>query len=342
MFTDEAEIDVASGSGGRGAVSFRREKYVPRGGPDGGDGGKGGDVYAVAKANLSTLSNAKMKRRFYAQDGRPGKGRNQHGAAGNDVAIELPPGTVLRDHASGEILADLTQVGQRVQILKGGRGGKGNAHFKSSRMRTPRFSQDGETGIELRVKLELQSIADVGLVGKPNAGKSTLLATLTSARPKIGDYPFTTLQPNLGVLRRGHEDLVVADIPGLVAGASQGAGLGHRFLRHVQRTSLLALVVPVDSADIVAELQSLQDELRQYSAGLVDRPQVVVLTKLDLALAPQPDYHDLVAAGLGLPHSAVVAVSAASHAGLDQLATMFFAEALAARQIAAEKQEHDR
>ena len=324
MFTDEAEIEIASGSGGRGAVSFRREKYVPRGGPDGGDGGKGGDVYAVAKANLSTLAGAKMKRRFFAQNGRPGKGRNRHGAAGTDVAIELPPGTVLRDGATGEVLADLARVGQRVQILAGGRGGKGNAHFTSSRMRTPRFSQAGEAGTELRVHLELRSIADIGLVGKPNAGKSTLLAALTAARPKIGAYPFTTLQPNLGVLRRGDADLVVADIPGLIEGASRGAGLGHRFLRHVQRTALLALVVPLDSHDIAAELRSLRAELAHYSPELADRRHVVVLTKLDLAAAPPQDSLDLPA------HTAVVAVSAAAHTGLDRLVATLFAQATVA------------
>ena len=324
MFTDEAEIEIASGSGGRGAVSFRREKYVPRGGPDGGDGGKGGDVYAVAKANLSTLAGAKMKRRFFAQDGRPGKGRNRHGAAGADVAIELPPGTVLRDGATGEVLADLARVGRRVQILAGGRGGKGNAHFTSSRMRTPRFSQAGEAGIELRIHLELRSIADIGLVGKPNAGKSTLLAALTAARPKIGAYPFTTLQPNLGVLRRGDVDLVVADIPGLIEGASRGAGLGHRFLRHVQRTALLALVVPLDSHDIAAELRSLRAELAHYSPELADRRHVVVLTKLDLAAAPPQDSLDLPA------RTAVVAVSAAAHTGLDRLVATLFAQVAAA------------
>ncbi|MFW5693730.1 MAG: GTPase ObgE [Alkalispirochaeta sp.] len=316
MFTDEAEIHVRSGSGGSGAVSFRREKYVPRGGPDGGDGGRGGDVVFVVKANVKTLSYLAMRRRFFAQNGRPGAGRQKDGARGDDAIIEVPPGTVVFDAETGERLLDLVAEGDRHVLFQGGRGGKGNTHFKSSRHQTPRFSQPGEDGQERTLRIELQVIADIGFVGLPNAGKSTLLKVLTAADPKIGNYPFTTVIPNLGVMHHHDRDVVLADIPGIIEGASQGAGLGIRFLKHIARTKGLAYVVDATDEDIDQTVDTLQNELRQYNVDLLEKPAVVIRTKADLLGAD--DLHH--------PHTddSVVTVSAMTRHGIDALKSALF------------------
>ncbi len=286
-FLDEAFITVQSGDGGNGCVSFRREKYVPRGGPDGGDGGRGGDVVLVSSSDRRTLYPFRFKREFKAEKGGAGMGRQKSGRSGKDVAIEVPPGTIIREAGSGEILADLSRPGEAFVVAHGGRGGKGNAHFKSSTHRTPRFAQPGEPGQSRRLKLELKLLADVGIIGLPNSGKSTLISVISSARPKIADYPFTTLVPNLGVVKPGDgEPFVVADIPGLIAGAHQGAGLGIRFLRHVERTRLLVHLIDAAAIDPENPLQAYETvnaEIALYSRSLARKPQLVALNKLDLS-----------------------------------------------------------
>lgn len=285
-FIDEVKIRVAAGKGGNGCVSFRREKYVPRGGPDGGDGGSGGSVVLEASGRKHSLLDFRYRNRFAAPSGRHGEGQNRHGRSGEDLVLEVPAGTVVKDIESGEIRADLTEPGQRWIAAKGGRGGKGNAHFTSSTHRTPRFAQEGEAGEEHEYRLELKLIADVGLVGLPNAGKSTLISAVSAARPKIADYPFTTLSPNLGVVQ--YDDappFVVADIPGLIEGAHEGAGLGDRFLKHIERTRLLVHMVDVSAVSIEDPLRpylQVEHELVSYSDALVQKPRIVVLNKTDL------------------------------------------------------------
>jgi GTPase len=285
-FLDEAFITVQAGDGGNGCVSFRREKYVPRGGPDGGDGGKGGDVVLVSSSHRRTLYPFRFQREFKAEKGVSGMGRQKSGRNGKDVFIEVPPGTIVRDADSGEILKDFTLPGERFVIAGGGRGGKGNTHFKSSTHRTPRFAQPGEPGQLRRLKLELKLLADVGIIGLPNSGKSTLISVISSAKPKIADYPFTTLVPNLGVVKTGdREPFVVADIPGLIAGAHAGTGLGLRFLRHVERTRLLVHLI--DAAEINPEkpleaYETVNTEVALYSRSLAGKPQLIALNKLDI------------------------------------------------------------
>ncbi len=281
MFVDEATIVVRSGAGGRGAVSFRREKYIPRGGPDGGDGGRGGDVVFVVRQNVKTLAALRVNGRYNAGNGAGGAGRLMTGRDGKDVQIVVPPGTVVLDAESRDLLLDLTTPGRRSVLLQGGRGGKGNAHFKSSRIQAPRFAQPGEDGEERTVVVELRIIADIGFVGLPNAGKSTLLKVLTAAKPRVASYPFTTLVPNLGVMRVHDHDVVLADIPGLIAGASGGAGLGTRFLKHLSRTVGLAFVLDL-SDDPVSALATLEAEVKAYGAGLATKESVVFLNKSDL------------------------------------------------------------
>ena len=285
-FIDEAIITVQSGDGGSGCVSFRREKYVPKGGPDGGDGGKGGDVTLVASAHRRTLYPFRFRREFSAQRGGGGQGRQKSGRSGQDLIIELPPGTIVRDADSGEIIKDFTTPGESFIIAKGGRGGKGNTHFKSSTHRTPRFAQPGGPGEFKRLQLELKLLADVGIVGLPNAGKSTFISVVSSARPKIADYPFTTLVPNLGVVKAGnHEPFVMADIPGLIAGAHAGTGLGIHFLRHVERTRLILHLIDageIDPENPLAALDTVNTEMALYSPKLARKPQVIALNKLDL------------------------------------------------------------
>ncbi|MEJ5359351.1 MAG: GTPase ObgE [Desulfobacterales bacterium] len=290
-FLDEVLITVRSGDGGSGCVSFRREKYVPRGGPDGGDGGKGGDVILVASSERRTLYPFRYKSDFTAPSGGRGGSRNRTGAQGEDLLIPVPPGTIVRDAASGEILHDFTRSGDRFIAARGGRGGKGNAHFKSATQRTPRFAQPGVPGEERRLRLELKLLADVGLIGLPNAGKSTLLSVISAARPKIADYPFTTLSPILGVVHppRG-EPFVAADIPGLIAGAHAGAGLGIRFLRHIERTRLLVHVIDAAAIDPRAPLsafETVQTEMSLFHPDLVRKPQLIALNKMDLPAAAE-------------------------------------------------------
>ncbi|MBN1452118.1 MAG: GTPase ObgE [Anaerolineales bacterium] len=284
MFIDQVEIHVKSGKGGNGVVHFRREKYVPRGGPDGGDGGKGGDVILEVKPTLNTL-NFRHKERFLAEDGRPGAKQNMYGRSGEDLVIYVPPGTVVYEILDGEapsLLGDLTEPGQRLTVCKGGRGGRGNTHFKSSTVQVPRTAEKGEPAEEKRLKLELKLIADIGLVGLPNAGKSTLLTVLTNARPKIAPYPFTTLEPNLGVANIDEDTTVVlADIPGLIEGAHEGAGLGHEFLRHIQRTRVLIHLLDGLSSDPVADYSQINSELALFDPHLSKKPQIVVLNKID-------------------------------------------------------------
>jgi GTP-binding protein len=292
-FLDEAVIAVQSGNGGRGCVSFRRERFIPKGGPDGGDGGGGGSVFIEATTRTRTLADFDSRRHFKAQDGRPGSGRNRTGKNGRDVLIEVPVGTVILDEDTGEEVADLVRDGQRVRIAAGGRGGKGNQHFATSTNRAPRYAQPGLPGESRKLQLSLKHLADIGLIGLPNAGKSTLLSRLTAARPDIADYPFTTLSPNLGVLSfEDEETLTVADIPGLIQGASQGRGLGHRFLKHIERTRLLLHLLdgaqPVEDGELLEDFLAVQTELAQYSPALLERERVVLINKID---AHEPGRH---------------------------------------------------
>ena len=291
MFVDSVEIFIQSGKGGAGAVSFRREKFVLQGGPDGGDGGRGGSIYALVDRNTNTLAKFRGHRRYLAQNGAPGTSRNCHGKKGADLVLRVPPGTQVIDSSSGELLFDLVQEGQKQRLLEGGRGGLGNARFKSSTNQRPQHAQKGEEGSSLNVILELKLIADIALVGLPNAGKSSLISRLSRARPKIADYEFSTLVPNLGVVDLdGFYSFVMADIPGLIEGASEGLGLGLKFLRHIERTKLLLFLLDVsrclEAADreeaLLSQLRILQSELEKYSSGLSSRPYAIVLSKSDL------------------------------------------------------------
>lgn len=283
MFIDRAVIEVVSGTGGSGAEAFRRESGVPRGGPSGGDGGKGGDVILEVDGQLSTLLDYSYRRHYKADRGAHGEGSNRTGRSGADRLLRVPPGTVVRDADTGEVLGELLEFGQRLVVARGGRGGRGNARFATSTNQAPRRWEPGEEGQERTLELELKLIADVGLVGEPNAGKSTLLASVSAARPKVADYPFTTLAPNLGVVQLADfRSFVVADIPGIIEGAHEGKGLGLQFLRHIERTRSLAFLVPVDSADPQAEFELLRRELASHSEALTDVPFCVVLTKADL------------------------------------------------------------
>jgi GTP-binding protein len=293
-FFDEAKIEVVAGKGGDGSASFRREKFVPRGGPDGGDGGRGGSVIAVADSNLNTLIDYRYTRIFRARPGENGRGRDQYGKGSEDVVLRVPVGTVIRDADTGEVIADLAKDGERAQLARGGKGGLGNLHFKSSVNRAPRQFTRGEPGEARKLDMELRVLADVGLLGMPNAGKSTFIRAVSSARPKVADYPFTTLHPNLGVVRVDESrSFVIADIPGLIEGAAEGAGLGHQFLRHLQRTHLLLHVVDIapfgdgaDSADDAAspaqQVRALAAELKKYDAKLAKKPRWLVMNKADL------------------------------------------------------------
>ena len=285
-FVDEATIDIAAGAGGAGCMSFRREKFIPFGGPNGGDGGKGGSVFAVADRNLNTLIDYRYARRHEARNGEAGRGSDQYGAASEDIVLRMPVGTIVRDFETGEVLAELLDPDIKVLLAKGGDGGFGNLHFKSSTNRAPRQKTPGWPGELKKLKLELRVLADVGLLGLPNAGKSTLITAISNARPKIADYPFTTLHPNLGVVRAGPErSFVVADLPGLIEGAADGAGLGHLFLRHLQRTRLLLHIVdmsPFDGVDPVAQAKGIIKELRKYDEALFEKPRWIVLNKLDM------------------------------------------------------------
>jgi GTP-binding protein len=286
-FIDEARIEVIAGKGGNGAASFRREKFIPMGGPDGGDGGRGGSVWAVADRNINTLVEYRYTRHFRARNGEGGRGSDCYGKGADDIELRVPVGTVIRDEDTEELIADLAQDGQRALLAKGGKGGLGNLHFKSSTNRAPRQCTPGEEGEERRLNLELRVLADVGLLGMPNAGKSTFIRAVSAARPKVADYPFTTLHPNLGVVRVDTDrSFVIADIPGLIEGAAEGHGLGHQFLRHLARTRLLLHLVdlaPFDpEADPVREARAIVEELRKYDEDLYLKPRWLVLNKLDL------------------------------------------------------------
>jgi GTP-binding protein len=286
-FFDEATIEVIAGDGGNGIASFRREKYVPRGGPDGGDGGRGGSIYAVADRNINTLIDYRYARIHRAKRGENGRGADQYGRGAEDIVLRMPVGTVITDADTGELIADLARDGARARVAAGGKGGLGNIHFKSSINRAPRQFTRGEEGEHRRLRLELKVLADVGLLGMPNAGKSTFIRAVSAARPKVADYPFTTLAPNLGVVRTSESrSFVVADIPGLIEGAADGAGLGHRFLRHLARTRLLLHVVDIapldESADPVHDARAIVKELKRYDEALHEKPRWLVLSKIDL------------------------------------------------------------
>lgn len=299
-FLDEALITAKSGDGGRGCVSFRRARFIPKGGPDGGDGGRGGDVIIKATERLNSLLEFRYRRLFRAKNGQPGRGRNQTGKDGTDIEIEVPPGTMVEDADTGETVVDLVQDEQEFLLLKGGKGGWGNQHFATSTNRAPRKAQPGLPGEERRFRLILKTLAHVGLIGLPNAGKSTLLSRLTTARPKIADYPFTTVIPNLGVIVFDEDkSLTVADIPGLIEGASQGRGLGHRFLKHIERTKLLLHLIDItrDSEHgLLEDFDRVKEELEAYSASLAQKLQLVVITKMDLYRSAHRDVHDVMEA----------------------------------------------
>jgi GTP-binding protein len=320
MFLDRVKIWVRAGDGGNGAATFRREAHVPRGGPDGGDGGRGGSVHLVVDAGQTTLRDFQYKHHFRATPGGRGERARRHGKAGTDLRLAVPPGTGAFDDESGELLADLVAVGQEAMVARGGRGGLGNTHFKTSTHQAPKHAQKGEPGEERWLRLELRLIADIGLVGLPNAGKSTLLAALTAATPRIADYPFTTLEPNLGVMDLGADDErrpTIADLPGLIEGASSGAGLGHAFLRHVERTRVLVHVVDGSADEPERDFATIRDELEAHDPALLAKPMLVVFNKLDLpaAVAGWPAFRDARAA----ESLRTVAVAAARGDGLDEL-----------------------
>ncbi len=317
MFLDKTKIYIKGGDGGAGLVAFRREKYVPLGGPAGGDGGPGGDVVLVVNPRLNTLSRFERQRRFNAPNGKPGGSFKKTGATGDDLVVEVPPGTIVRDADTEALIADLTEPDQRVVVAHGGRGGRGNTRFKTSTNQAPRIAEKGEPGEERWVTLELKLIADVGIVGVPNAGKSTLLSVVSAARPKIAAYPFTTLEPNLGVVVIGDSDMVLADIPGLVEGAHKGIGLGHSFLRHVQRTRLLIHLLDGSGEDPIADFIQINTELALFDEQLAEKPQIVVLNKMDLPQA-QERWSD-VKAHFQSQGKTILSISAAAQNGVQEL-----------------------
>lgn len=326
MFIDKVKIHVAAGTGGSGATAFRREFRVPLGGPSGGDGGRGGNVIVRGNSNLSTLLDYTYRDNWTAERGEHGMGSNMSGRGGQDVVLPVPPGTVVTDADTGEIVADVLSDGEEFVVARGGRGGKGNAFFVTPTHQAPREWQPGEEGEERTLLLELKLIADVGLVGQPNAGKSTLLSVISAARPKVADYPFTTLAPNLGVVQlTDQRTFVVADIPGIIEGAHQGRGLGLQFLRHIERTRILALLIPIDAMDWQAEYDQLRTEVGAYSAELAEKPHCVVFTKLDL-LGEQ------YAPPIEAPGAfGILAISAANREGLAQLLAAWWTELLRLR-----------
>ncbi|MDP3701250.1 MAG: GTPase ObgE [Hylemonella sp.] len=323
-FVDEAFIDIAAGDGGNGCVSFRHEKYKEFGGPNGGDGGRGGHIFAVADSNLNTLVDFRFTRRFDAKRGQHGMGSDMFGAAGDDITLKMPVGTIITDAETGEVLYELLTPGEIITIAKGGDGGFGNMRFKSAINRAPRQKTPGWPGEKKNLKLELKVLADVGLLGLPNAGKSTLITAISNARPRIADYPFTTLHPNLGVVRVGPEQsFVVADLPGLIEGASEGAGLGHLFLRHLQRTRLLLHVVDLapfdDNVDPVAQAKGIVAELKKYDAGLYEKPRWLVLNKLDMVPVEEREARVKDFVKRLKYKGPVFQISALTHQGCDQL-----------------------
>jgi GTP-binding protein len=331
LFIDLVTVKVAAGTGGSGCSSFRREKFTPMGGPDGGDGGKGGDVIVRGDANFSTLLDFKYRDQWDAERGEHGMGSNKTGRSGKDVVLPLPPGTVIRDRDTGERLGEILDHGQEFVVAKGGRGGKGNTFFATATHQSPREWQPGEEGVVRNLEFELKLIADIGLVGQPNAGTSTLLSVISAARPKIADYPFTTLAPNLGVVQLSDSrTFVVADIPGIIEGAHEGKGLGLQFLRHIERTRLLAIMIPIDAMDWQEEYDKLRVEVRSYSEELAAKPHCVVFTKLDLL---GEDYVPEIEApgAFGL-----YSISAAGRIGLEEVKAAWWSQLLAMRKAAGE------
>jgi GTP-binding protein len=322
-FVDYVEIYCRSGKGGSGSAHFRREKYIPKGGPDGGDGGRGGHVYLRGNRNYWTLLHLKYERHVMATHGSSGSAKRSTGKNGEDKVIEVPCGTVVHDAGTGEFICDITEDGQQVILLKGGRGGLGNWNFKTSTNQAPRYSQPGEPMQERTVILQLKLLADVGLVGFPNAGKSTLLSVVSAAKPRIANYPFTTLEPNLGIVNyRDNRSFIMADIPGIIEGASEGKGLGLRFLRHIERNSLLLFTIPADSGDIKKEYEVLHNELVKYNPGLPDKRRVLAVTKSDLL---DGELREALSAGLpeGIPS---VFISSVTRSGLDELKDLLWKE----------------
>jgi GTPase len=322
-FIDRVRIQVKAGDGGSGISSFRREKFVPMGGPDGGDGGRGGDIIVKGDANLATLLDYSYRDTWTAANGTHGSGSNKTGASGEDVILPVPPGTVIRDVTSGELVGEVLDDGQTFVVARGGRGGKGNAFFATSTRQAPREYQPGEDGEQRQLELELKLIADVGLVGQPNAGKSTLLSVISAARPKIADYPFTTLSPNLGVVQlTDGRTFVVADIPGIIEGAHEGKGLGLQFLRHIERTRMLAFLVPIDSMDWQAEYDQLRAEIAAHSEELAQKPHCVIFSKMDLLGEDE-------APPIDAPEAfGMFTVSAAARRGLDELLAAWWGQLL--------------
>jgi len=318
QFIDQTEIQVIAGKGGDGMVAFRREKYVPAGGPSGGNGGKGGSVILEADENLQTLLDFKYQHCFNAEDGKKGGPKNKTGANGRDRVLLVPCGTIVYDLETEELIGDLTQHQQRLCVAKGGKGGLGNAHFLSNRNRAPENALPGLPGEERRLRLELKLLAEVGIIGLPNAGKSTLISAISSARPKIADYPFTTLIPNLGIVRKPTGDgTVFADIPGLIAGAHQGVGLGHEFLRHIERTKILLHLIDLNTDDPIADYKTIQEELQAYKPSLAQRQQILVLNKIDaVATERQEAVKQQFSSLLNAP---ILSVSAVTRSGLDEL-----------------------
>jgi GTP-binding protein len=326
MFIDRVVVRVKAGTGGSGATSFRREKFVPMGGPDGGDGGRGGDIIVRGDRNLATLLDYTYRDTWEAERGQHGMGSNKTGRSGDDVVLPVPAGTIIRDHATSEFIGEILGDGEEIVVAKGGRGGRGNAAFASSTHQAPREWEPGREGEERTLDLELKLIADVGLVGMPNAGKSTLLSVISKATPKIADYPFTTLSPNLGVVQMSdHRTFVVADIPGIIEGASEGKGLGLQFLRHIERTRILAFLIPIDAVEWQQEFDQLRHEISVYSPELAQKPYCVVFTKLDLL---GEDY----APPIEAPDAfGMYSISAAARTGIDELLTGWWTELLRLR-----------
>ncbi len=318
-FVDEASLYVKAGDGGRGCVSFRREKYIPRGGPDGGDGGKGGDVIIVGKRSLVSLLDFKYKRHYKAENGRIGGGRNKTGRSGDDLYLYVPLGTIVQNESTGEVFADIVEDGQCFILAHGGRGGQGNTHFVTSVHRAPREFTDGGKGEEKNLKLELKLLAEIGIVGLPNSGKSTLLSQLTNAKPEVGPYPFTTLSPGLGVFTEGEDRLVIADIPGIIGGASEGKGLGLTFLRHVQRTNMLLWVVDASSPSVTDDYLTLRNELALHNKELLLKKRILLLNKIDLFTDADRVQKE---ESLKRVEKQVVSVSALTGQGIEELRRM--------------------
>ena len=332
MFIDRVVVKVEAGTGGSGCTSFRREWRTPMGGPDGGDGGRGGDIIVRGDSNLATLLDYTYRDSWTAERGEHGMGSNKTGQSGEDVVLPVPPGTVIRDLDTGELVGEILEAGEEFVVAKGGRGGKGNAFFATATHRSPREWQPGEEGQKRRLELELKLIADVGLVGQPNAGKSTLLSVISAARPKIADYPFTTLSPNLGVVQLSdHRTFVVADIPGIIEGAHEGKGLGLQFLRHIERTRVLAFMIPIDAMDWQAEYDQLRSEVHAYSPELAAKPHCVVFTKLDLlgeSYVPPIEAPDAFG---------IYSISAAGRVGLDTLQAAWWSQLLTLKKASAKQ-----